>query len=156
MWGCDQHSDRGNNCEQGEGDQAQSIEDHGSKFPVIFYSCCLIVIPDLVRDDANLLENTQKFSVHPRMNKVFLVMRRIYSNSEKIELENLSLSTFIFYKCSNSYFFLFKIEKCTISRKNKNRTHKFELYMDLVMKCMYGLAARPEYIEINGHKIAGR
>ena len=86
MWGCDQHSDGGNDGEQGEGDQAQSIEDHGSKLPVIFYGCCIIVIPDLVCDDANLLENIQKFSMHPRMSKVFLIMRRIYSNSEQIEL----------------------------------------------------------------------
>ena len=114
MWGCDQHSDRGNNCEQGEGDQAQSIEDHGSKLPVIFYGCCIIVIPDLVCDDANLLENTQKFSMHTRMSKVFLVMRRIYGNSEQIEL--VSLGTFNFYKCSNLCFFVFKIDTCTISR----------------------------------------
>ena len=82
MRGCNQHSDRGNDGEQGERDQAQSVKDHSGKLPVIFNSGCLIIIPDLVCDDANLLENTQKFSVHAGMSKVFLVMRRINRHSE--------------------------------------------------------------------------
>lgn len=48
--GCD-------NGEQGEGDEAEAVEHHRGKLPVVLRRRGLVVIPDLVRDNFDLFEN---------------------------------------------------------------------------------------------------
>ena len=47
----------GQDGEQGEGDQTEPIQDHGSEFPVILDGRRVLVVSDLVRDDSDFLED---------------------------------------------------------------------------------------------------
>ena len=49
--------DRSDDCEQREEYQANSVDDHGSKLPVIVHVRILFVVSDLVSDDTQLLED---------------------------------------------------------------------------------------------------
>ena len=54
--GCD-------NGEQGEGDQAEPVQHHRSKLPVALHRPGLLVVPDLVGDDLDLLEDETELPV---------------------------------------------------------------------------------------------
>jgi len=57
--GCD-------NGEQGEGDQAEPVQHHRSKLPVVLRRRRLVVVPDLVGDNFDLFENQGELAVNPR------------------------------------------------------------------------------------------
>lgn len=61
--------------EEREGDEAESIENHGSKFPVVFDGSGVLVVADLVRDHPQLLQDEVQFTVYawePENWKTFL------------------------------------------------------------------------------------
>lgn len=59
----EQHCNSCNNCEQSKDDEAQSVDHHCGKFPVVCHFCRLIFFPQLVRYDAQFLEDECEFSV---------------------------------------------------------------------------------------------
>ena len=61
-----QDSQGGDDREQGKGDQTESVQNHGGKLPITFYSCGLLVITDLVCNHFNFFQNKTKFSGHSR------------------------------------------------------------------------------------------
>ena len=58
--GQDGHS--GHYSEQGEYNEAETVQHHGRKLPVILDGRALLVIPDLVRDDLDLLQDQTQLS----------------------------------------------------------------------------------------------
>ena len=63
MGGRAQHRHRGHDGEGGVGDQTQPVQHHGSKLPVALHCSGLLVVPDLVRDDLDLLQDEAEFPV---------------------------------------------------------------------------------------------
>merc|ERR1719336_3864449 len=58
-----EHGDRGHDGEGGVGHQTQPVQHHSSKLPVAFHSSALLIIPDLVRDYLDLLEDEAELPV---------------------------------------------------------------------------------------------
>ena len=54
MWCRDQEQDGGNHGEQGEEDEAESIQDHGGKLPVALSGVRIIVAANFLCDHAEL------------------------------------------------------------------------------------------------------
>lgn len=62
--GGDQHADGGQGREQGEDDKAEPVEHHGTKLPVALDDAGLLLVPDLVGDGPDLLEDEAELAVH--------------------------------------------------------------------------------------------
>lgn len=63
MWSREENRNRCNDGEEREEDQANAVNDHGSKFPVVAHARILLVCPNLFSDDTQLLEDTGQFAV---------------------------------------------------------------------------------------------
>ena len=84
MGGRGQHSHRGHNSEETEGDQADPVQDHGGKLPVILDAGGIIFTPDLVADHANLLEDVDQLAVDSRMSKTFSKLVKCHRGPEEV------------------------------------------------------------------------
>ena len=69
MWGGGQHGDGGNDGEHGEGDQTDAVQHHGRELPVVLDVGRLVLVPHLVADHTDLLQNVDKLPVDPRVGK---------------------------------------------------------------------------------------
>ena len=58
-----EHGHRGHDGEGGVGHQTQAVQHHGSKLPVALHRPGLLVVPDLVGDDLDLLEDETELPV---------------------------------------------------------------------------------------------
>ena len=58
-----EHGDRGHDGEGGVGHQTQPVQHHGSKLPVTLHRTGLLVVPDLVGDDLDLLQDEAELPV---------------------------------------------------------------------------------------------
>lgn len=63
MWRREQHCNSCNNCEQSKDDEAQSVNHHCGELPVVRHFRRLVFFPQLVRYDAQFLEDECEFSV---------------------------------------------------------------------------------------------
>lgn len=57
MWRGQQHRHSGNDGEDREDDEAKSVDNHGSKFPVVYHLHLLVVFLHSVRDELQLPQN---------------------------------------------------------------------------------------------------
>ena len=63
MRSCAQHGHCSHDSEGGVGHQTQPVQHHGSKLPVTLHRPGLLVVPDLVGDDLDLLEDETELPV---------------------------------------------------------------------------------------------
>ena len=63
MRSCLENSQGGENGEYRVGYQTQTVYDHGSKSPIIFYTSGIVVVPDLISDDLDFLQDETQFSM---------------------------------------------------------------------------------------------
>ena len=63
MWSREQHCDCGDNGKKSKKDQADAVNDHSGKLPIVVDELILVVVSDLVRDDAQLLQDAGQFTV---------------------------------------------------------------------------------------------
>ena len=62
----EEDSDRSHDCEEGEGDETESVQHHGSKLPVVLYGRGVLVVADLVGDDSQFFQNQVQLSIDAR------------------------------------------------------------------------------------------
>ena len=63
MRGSTEHGDSGHYGEGGVGHQAQPVQHHGRKLPVALHRPTLLIVPDLVGDHLDLLEDETQLPV---------------------------------------------------------------------------------------------
>ena len=63
MWSCLEDSQGGEDGEYCVGYQTQTVYNHGSKSPIIFYTSGILVVPDLISDDLDFLQDETQFSM---------------------------------------------------------------------------------------------
>ena len=61
MWSSLEDSQRGEDGEYCVGYQTQTVYNHGSKSPIIFYTSGIVVVPDLISDDLDFLQDEAQF-----------------------------------------------------------------------------------------------
>ena len=60
---CEEQCDGGDDGEERERDETQTVEHHGGKLPVVLDGRGVLVVADLVRYDANLLKDQAELAV---------------------------------------------------------------------------------------------
>ena len=63
MWSRLENSQGGEDGEDCVGYQTQTVYNHGSKSPIIFYTSGIVVVPDLISDDLDFLQDEAQFSM---------------------------------------------------------------------------------------------
>ena len=63
VWRHGEHDEGGHHREQGEEDKAQPVQHHRRELPVTLNLRGLVIIPHLVRDHSDLLENEAELSL---------------------------------------------------------------------------------------------
>ena len=58
----DQEQDGGHHGEQGEDDQAESVQDHGRELPITLSGRGVVIAPDLLCDHSKLFQYQSEFS----------------------------------------------------------------------------------------------
>ena len=58
-----ENSQGGQDGEYGVGYQTQTVYNHGSKSPIIFYTSGIVVVSDLISDDLDFLQDEAQFSM---------------------------------------------------------------------------------------------
>lgn len=62
----EEYGDGGDDGEQREDDEAEPVDDHGGELPVIRHLGRLVLLAQLVGDDAQLLEDEGELAVRPQ------------------------------------------------------------------------------------------
>lgn len=63
VWSGEEHSDRGDNGKKCKKDQADAVDDHSGKLPIVVDELILVIVPDLVGDDTQFLQDAGQFTV---------------------------------------------------------------------------------------------
>ena len=63
VWGDREHDQGGHDSEEGEEDKAQPVENHCGELPVTLNLRGFVIIPDLVGDHSDLLQDESQFSL---------------------------------------------------------------------------------------------
>lgn len=61
----EKNCDGGNDREYSKSDEAESVKHHGSELPVVLDGSRVLVVPDLVRDHPDLLQDQTELPVDP-------------------------------------------------------------------------------------------
>ena len=59
MWCGEEHGDCGDDGKEREQDQTDAVNDHCGKLPVVVDELILVVVSNLVRDDAQFFKNSR-------------------------------------------------------------------------------------------------
>ena len=94
-----EHGDSGHYGEGGVGHQAQPVQHHGCKLPVALHRPALLIIPDLVSDHLDLLEDETQLPVQRMVGASHCAFIRLGTARRTAKLMDVRVEVIVGFIC---------------------------------------------------------